>query len=44
MKRNFRIKTDRQTDRQTTIIVYSGERITSPYLNIIFCEQENLAI
>lgn len=40
MKRNFRIK----AYRQTTIIVYSGERITSPYLNINFYEQENLAI
>ena len=29
MRRIFRIKTDRQTDRQTTIDVYSGEIINS---------------
>ena len=44
MKRIFKIKTDRQTDRQTAISVYSGERIISSYLNINFYEQENLAI
>ena len=44
MKRIFKIKTDRQTDRQTTTSVYSGERIISSYLNINFYEQENLAI
>lgn len=41
MKRNFRIKADRQTDNYKCIF---RRKITSPYLNIIFCEQENLAI